>query len=87
MGRPRKTIKVQDLKERINRMIASATTTEDARNILALLATSVLMDTHNYRGFNYIAWVDEGGYERWVEDGKPDDNRPYLGDQTRVFFY
>lgn len=50
---PRKTVPVEDLIERVNRMIDLARTPGE-RTTLAVLLESVLMDTGNYNGFQYL---------------------------------
>ncbi len=81
----RKTITVESVKDRINAQILQSQSPHE-RTILARLLSSILMDVGQYHGFNYVAWLD-GGYHKWVADGEPKDNTPYLGDQTIVRFY
>jgi len=57
-----------------------------ARVALPSLLTTLLMKADLYRGFNYVAWAD-GGHAAWVAAGKPEDNTPFLGDQSLVRFY
>lgn len=85
MKRVKKTIKVQELKDRINAQIKSAKT-ESARVELANLLSTILLETGNYSGFNFVEWLD-GGHSQWVIDGKPEDNMKYLGDQTLRIYY
>ena len=86
MARNRKTITVEDLKVRVNNMIERSNSTPEARRALGVLLETVLMDTGNYNGFNYLAWLN-GGCEQWRKDGEPSDTTPYLGDQSRVEYY
>lgn len=82
----RKTIEVSELKSVINERIAKFAPTPEARKELESILSYILHRTGNYGGFNYVAWLD-GGCERWEKDGRPLDNTPYLGDQTKVRFY
>ena len=81
-----KTIAVQQVKERINHMLAHGISTPESRQTLGAFLSILLMDTGNYQGFNYLAWVN-GGAAQWRTDGEPKDTTPYLGDQTRVEYY
>lgn len=55
MGK-RKTVAVTELVARVNRMIAaSADEMQAERQALAVLLESVLMDTGNYKGFQYLS--------------------------------
>jgi hypothetical protein len=83
----RKTIDVDQIKKMVNdRIRISPPEAKWERIALHSLLTTILHDTGNYRGFNYIDWRD-GGYDKWVQDGEPDDKARYLGDQTKTFFY
>jgi hypothetical protein len=68
-----------------NQQIANAPTA-DSRRQLANVFESTLMSLGCYRGFGYNEW-DTGGYSRWVADGRPSDNTPYLGDKSLVTLY
>ena len=56
----RKTIDVQDVTERVNRMISLAPCKE-TRETLAILLSGILMDTDNYHGFRYLPSEFENG--------------------------
>lgn len=86
MAYQRKTIDVEELKVLINKRLADKSTTPEQRRELAALLTHTLHKTGNYKGFNYLDWM-EGGFERWRRDGEPMDTAPYLGDLTRVVFF
>lgn len=76
----RKTIAVQELKDRVNSMLKdSAPEMVESRTALGVLLSSVLMDTGNYAGFNYLPseFVDSG-VRRVLREGY---------DKTRVFYY
>jgi hypothetical protein len=86
MAHKRKTIEVAELKARINHMLAHGVNNPEGRKALGSLLSMVLMDTGNYKGFNYLDWLN-GGAEHWRNDGEPKDTTPYLGDQSRVEYY
>jgi len=55
MARPRKTIEVQDIRVKINDMLKldlDRVTTE-AKAALTILLEDILMETGNYKGFNF----------------------------------
>jgi hypothetical protein len=83
----RKTFDVEAFKKRCNNMIQHAPTKE-ARISIAILCEGVLMDTGNYKGFDYLAWR-EWGCEQWENDGRPDfpEKQKYFGDETMIHFY
>lgn len=87
MPRKRKTIEVSQIRDWINHSLENSPSgAYEKRQALAGFLTTVLMETGNYAGFNYLAWMN-GGCDQWRADGEPKDNTKYLGDQTRVFFY
>lgn len=81
----RKTFEVEKLKKMINARIEKGIDPE-ARQELAAVLRTVLHETGNYNGFNYVDWYN-GGCDLWRAAGEPQDNTPYLGDLTKVFFY
>ena len=59
----RSTIKVNDVVQRVNRMLSVGDKiSQDAKQILCSLAEEVLMDTGNYKGFACLAKGEE--YDR-----------------------
>jgi hypothetical protein len=76
MSQPRKTVDVQQLKERVNRALRDAADFQDStkglegaqafRQGLAAVLEDVLMASGNYKGFNYVclenAERDADGY-------------------------
>lgn len=81
----RKTIAVLDLVERVNTYMRSPETTREQRELLSVFIESILHETGNYGGFNYLAWLN-GGADQWREAGGG-DTTPFLGDQTRRFYF
>jgi hypothetical protein len=60
--------------------------TADQRLGVASLLETILHNTGNYAGYNLLGWMN-GGHDRWVADGKPASTAPYLGDDSRRFYY
>lgn len=91
MTTKRKTIEVSKVLEDANRQLRRTDLSDETRLAIAMMLERVLFATGNYKGFNYVAWVDEGGYRRWHADQeracKEIDNTPYLGNQTRRVYY
>ena len=74
----RKTITVESFKVKINKMIAdSPDSMTEARTALAGLLESVLFETDNYHGFNYLPGVVDFTVD------PPDIH----GDETRKKYY
>lgn len=82
-----KTVKVEDLREFVNDKLESPFVSQNAKAVYCQMIEEILMATKNYRGFNYTKWARLGGYEKWIEDGKPADNTPYLGQEYDRFYY
>jgi len=72
------------IKAKLNEMIANEPLPEK-RKLIQEIGTLLLLALGVYNGFNYADWIN-GGYQRWVQDGKPKNNTPYLGDQTKIVF-
>lgn len=88
MTKARKTIDIATILDEANKYLSSdnPNITPDMRKGCASLLESILHDTGNYQGFNYIAWIN-GGCDRWRADGQPLDNSDYLGDETRRVYF
>jgi len=86
MPRQRKTVTVKEVVELCNAMIAWPGRTQEEKRALRTVAENILYRTHNYHGFQYIKWAGPEGYDKWVEDGKPEDKTPYLGDPDDMFY-
>jgi len=86
MARKRKTVSVEALRAKINARLADETTGSAPRMALASLLESVLMDSGNYRGFNYLGWLN-GGCSAWEAAGEPEDKTPFIGDETRRVYF
>ena len=68
----------------MNKAIAFHPLPEGRQNLINIY-TTMLIELGIYGGFNYSDWLN-GGFERWVADGKPQDNNAYLGDKTLIKF-
>ncbi len=55
---------------------------EEIRNAFA----SLLIKLKAYKGYNYAHWLDRGHAE-WVAAGKPENNKPFFGDETLTRLY
>ena len=84
--RKAKTVNITSLKAKINRLLAIPDVKQDTKAVLATLLEEILMESGNYKGFNYHKWLN-GGHQDWVKDGEPEDKTPYYGEEyTRVYF-
>ena len=71
-----KTFKVKDLVEQINSRLKNSTCSSEARFGMISVLESVLHETGNYHGFNYLETV-------WGSDG----NAESFGDESRRYYY
>jgi hypothetical protein len=76
-GKPKKTLRVDYIKGEINRRLALKTISVEQRKALAGILEDLLFEANDYRGFNDVYWRDEGGYQAWVEAGRPDFPEKY----------
>lgn len=72
--------------ERANRILADEELNYEGKIYVCTLIENMLMDAGMYAGFNYVYWMN-GGYDEWVRDGKPEDNRKYLGYEYDRHYY
>lgn len=83
----RKTISVEALTQKINYRIANSPAERSAERLeLASFLSNILHETGNYHGYNFSQWLN-GGHDRWIAAGQPEDKTEFLGDISRVFFY
>ena len=84
----KKTIKVTELKDNVNRMLAESTCSPEGRETMCTILERVLMDTGNYNGFRYligsevpvgelpgICHSETSNYYEWFPKGKFDSSR------------
>jgi hypothetical protein len=83
----RKNFSVEAFKIRINSRLADDRLSQETKRELSYTIDTLLMETGNYHGFNYIKWAKNGGFEQWLADGKPVDNKKYLGNEYDRFYY
>lgn len=80
----RKTIQVDTLRDKVNEMLRAPDGSREGRVALTVLIESVLVDTGNYHGFQYLTseWLPEE-YRDYASGKmlKPDH------DDTRRFYY
>lgn len=88
MARPLKTLQVDQIRKLANKRLAlrSAFATPDFRRGVAAFLETLLHESRQYAGFNFLDWL-EGGHDRWVADRKPLDRTPYIGDESRRVYY
>jgi hypothetical protein len=84
MPTARQNIKRDNLIADLNRQIAEAPTVEK-RLVLQVHFSSLLVHLETYLGFTYVEWLN-GGFQRWHQDGCPENKLPYLGDQSMIRF-
>ena len=83
----KKTLPVSVIRERANALLANDNHfSSDFRSGVAALLEGILTETGQYRGFNFLPWLN-GGYAQWEAAGKPEDRDPYIGDQTRRVYF
>ena len=85
----RKTMNVNKFHEWANWLLSqpdSEYRTPEFRMGIATALEKILHETGNYHGFNFLEWL-HGGCDKWIADGKPNDNTKYLGDQTKRIYY
>jgi hypothetical protein len=78
----RKTIARAKLIAQLNKQIAEAPSVEQ-RLSLQMTFSTLLNAMGCCRGFGYVEW-NNGGYEKWRDAGRPDDNREFFGDQSLI---
>jgi len=88
----RKTIKVEEVKALVNAMLRnSSDDNRSGRATLQTLIETILMDTGNYNGFNYLTPNDmetsANGTTYGIDCRKDRDHWFDDTDHTRVFYY
>lgn len=78
----RKTIARTKLIAQLNKQIAEAPSVEQ-RLSLKMTFSTLLNAMGCYRGFGYVEW-NNGGYVKWRDAGRPDDNGEFFGDQSLI---
>ncbi len=82
-----KKVAVTELVKHINGQLSMTDISQETKKVLCDTLHEILHSTNNYQGFNYIKWTKGGGFEQWVKDGEPSDNKPYLGNEYDRFYY
>lgn len=84
--RQRKTIEIETIKEKANAFFANSDDScADARRALQGFVSNILMDSGNYKGYNYLGEADvKPGFsfgKSWT------DNGVVFHDESRIFFF
>ena len=92
MKHGRKTIKVEEVKILVNHMLLnSCDDNRSGREALQTLIETILMETGNYNGFNYLTPVhmatSKNGTTYGIDFNKDKDHWFDDTDHTRVFYY
>ena len=87
----RKTIEIESVKEIVNKQLSSGYWSQEQKRALCFALESILLDTGNYNGFNFIQWLDAGCKE-WQEEAQRTglDNLPtipYIGEEYDRIYY
>ena len=90
-AKTRKTIKVSLIKEWANELLTDSTMSEEAKSGICTTIEEILHETDNYKGFNYVYWLKEGG-SKWVADGREHGQQHRylygrgLGEYSRTYY-
>jgi len=92
MKHGRKTIKVEEVKILVNNMLLnSRDDNRSGRTALSMLIETILMETGNYNGFNYLTPNDmetsKNGTTYGIDFNKDKNHWFDDTDHTRVFYY
>lgn len=85
----RKTIDVDEIKKEANRLLAckeNELINKEFKDGVVVLLEFILNKSGNYRGYEFIDWKN-GGCSEWLKNGMPNDNREYLGDENKRFYF
>ena len=86
MARKRTTLEVETIKAKANAALAGDYGDAGYRAGIASLLETVLHATGQYKGFNHLGWMN-GGCDAWRAAGEPKDNAPFIGDESRRYYY
>ncbi len=83
----RMTIKVEEIKDRVNKILALPNIDQEVKSGFCVFLESILIETKNYNGFNSLTWLN-GGCHKWKEDGSPKDIKAkYMGLEYDRFYF
>ena len=85
MAKGKKTISMKRVLELSNIVLESL---PDGSKDVCLLIETLLHETGNYAGYNYVYWNNQG-YQEWVAAGKPEgvEKTKYYGPEwKRIYF-
>jgi hypothetical protein len=88
----RKTIEINNIKEKINGIILNSEDSQkETRAVLGLLLEEILMETNKYKGFKYLTKRDMGlsysGTTIGINDDQKDKTLFEGTDPTRIYYY
>lgn len=84
--RQKEKVSVDEIKVKINRILANDETSEDVRQAMCTLLESILFDAIRYDGFGYVDWHG-GGCAAWIAAGEPENRSWYLGPEYKREYY
>lgn len=84
--KPRKTFDVNEFRTYINGLLINEKISEPQKSILCSVLERILMDSNNYRGFNYVDWLDHG-FNEWKKDGEPEVKTKYYGPEYKRHYH
>jgi hypothetical protein len=85
MAKGKKTVAMKRVLELANELLEGAPL---GSVDLCLFISTLLHETGNYAGYNYVYWNNQG-YEEWVAAGKPEgkEKRKFYGPEwKRIYF-
>lgn len=87
----RQTVKVEDIVEYANTLLANPDLSQEFKRGVASLLEAALFKADRYSGFNYTYWLSVGfnDWQKAVRDngGKHVETKPYLGNEYDRVYY
>ncbi len=83
---PRKTMNIDEIVKKFNNFIGNESISQESKKELCILLEDILQSANNYNGYNNICWIN-GGWVAWVNDGKPEDKKPYMKNEWSRIYY
>ena len=80
----RKTIKVDEFKAEVNRLLALDNLSQEEKKGLCYLVEKFLLSTGNYKGFIYPAIFTPGGTQ-WIKDNPYKKSYEYIQETNQEF--
>jgi hypothetical protein len=89
MSKSKKTIHVDELKQFANQLLANENLSEQEKLGVTHLIEHVLLNTGNYKGFNYLEWLNGGCKQYFIDKESNTEVKPqkYITKEyTRVYY-